>query len=209
MLRRDSRLWFLAIPIAVIGSAFLAAQLRAPAGSSDMLKVGTQINVSLQGLKNLSGKSVDEPVPAGRFMLVSFGYTSCPDVCPTTLISVHQILEQLGADAARVYPVFISIDPERDTAAVLQSYTAAFDPRIIPISGSAVAIANAARVFHIRYVKQPPRAGSNDYSIDHTAMLYMLNPDHRIIAAVPETGSPRDISNALLQSVRQELASGH
>jgi protein SCO1/2 len=207
MLRKDSRLWFLAIPIVVIGGAFLAAQLRAPAGSGEILRVGTQIDVSLQGLKSLSGKSADEPVPTGRFMLVSFGYTSCPDVCPTTLISVHQILEQLGEDAARVYPVFISIDPERDTAAVLQAYTAAFDPRIIPLSGSAVAIANAARVFHIRYARQPS-AGSNDYSIDHTAMLYMLNPDHRIIAAVPETGSPRDISNALLQSVRQELAGG-
>jgi protein SCO1 len=208
MLRKDSRLWFLLIPIAIIGSAFLAAQLRAPPNMNEPLEPGTKINVAFDGLRNASGKPGNDRVPAGSFLLVSFGYTSCPDVCPTTLVSVHQILKQLGPDAARVYPIFISLDPARDTPAVLTSYTAAFDPRIIALTGSQAAIASAAKVFHVRYLKRSASDGSANYQIDHTAILFLLNPEHRIIAAVPEIGAPGGLTNTILQSVRPALSRG-
>ena len=204
MIRKDSPLWFLAIPIAVLGSAYLAAQLRAPPDMDNPWPVGAKIDVSFDGLQNASGPG-DEHATSGRFMLVSFGYTSCPDVCPTTLVSVHQILEKLGADASRIDSIFISLDPERDTASVLSSYTAAFDPRIVALTGSAAAIASAAKAFHVRYVKRAAPDGSVHYQIDHTAILYLLTPEHRVIAAVPELGAPGSIANTILQSVRREL----
>jgi cytochrome oxidase Cu insertion factor (SCO1/SenC/PrrC family) len=205
MIRKDSRLWFLAIPIAILGGAYLAAQLRAPPDMNNPVAVGARVNVAFDGLRNASAGG-NEHVASGSFMLVSFGYTSCPDVCPTTLMSVHQILEKLGADAARIDSIFISLDPERDTAAVLSSYTAGFDPRIVALTGSAAAVARAAKAFHVRYVKRATPDGSVHYQIDHTAILYLLNPEHRVIAAVPELGAPSAIADTILQSVRRELS---
>jgi cytochrome oxidase Cu insertion factor (SCO1/SenC/PrrC family) len=205
MIRKDSRLWFLAIPIAILGGAYLAAQLRAPPDMNNPVAVGARVNVAFDGLRNASAGG-NEHVASGSFMLVSFGYTSCPDVCPTTLMSVHQILEKLGADAARIDSIFISLDPERDTAAVLSSYTAGFDPRIVALTGSAAAVARAAKAFHVRYVKRATPDGSAHYQIDHTAILYLLNPEHRVIAAVPELGAPSAIADTILQSVRRELS---
>ena len=207
MPRKDSRLWFLAIPIAVIGSAFMAAQLRAPPDMNDPLTLGAKVDVPLVGLKEATAHT-DARIPAGKLLLISFGYTSCPDVCPTTLVSVHRILKQLGADAQRVYPAFVSVDPERDSPAVLGSYVAAFDPRIVAWSGSAADIARTAKAFHVRYVKAAASDGSANYQIDHTAMLYVLDPQHRVIAAVPEIGAPDGLTNTVLQQVRRQISRG-
>ena len=205
MSTKDSRLWLLAIPLAILGSAFLASQLRAPPGSEGPLKVASKVDLSFTGLRSVSGQPGEEIVPRNDFSIISFGYTSCPDVCPTTLIAVHQILEQLGRDADRVRPLFITFDPERDTPEKLRLYTAAFDSRITALTGSGAAIDRAAKNFHIRYIKRPAGPSSPEYQIDHTAMLYMVNPERQVIAAIPEAGSPRDIAAAMVSKARAQL----
>jgi protein SCO1/2 len=110
----------------------------------------------------------------GKWLLVFFGYTRCPDVCPTTLSDIADALAKLGPLADRVQPLFVTVDPSRDTQPVLADYTAAFDPRIIGLTGSPSQIAAAAKAYNVTYAK---RVIGDDYYMDHTAAVRVMRPD--------------------------------
>jgi len=114
----------------------------------------------------------------GKVVTVFFGFTHCPDVCPTTLGEMAVIMKELGSDAARVQVLFVTVDPERDTAAVLQRYMPAFHPTFLGLTGSAEDIARTAKEFKIFYQKQPLPGGS--YSMDHSAGTYILDAQGRL-----------------------------
>lgn len=129
-----------------------------------------------------NGRSVTNEDFHGRFQLISFGYTYCPDVCPTTLVEMAEILKQLGDKAARVQPIFISVDPERDTGKILKTYTEFFDPRIQGLTASPALVRRAADNFKIRYAKvREPGADPDRYSVDHSAGMFLLGPDGAFI----------------------------
>ena len=131
-------------------------------------------------LQDPRGRSVTNEDFRGRFQLIAFGYTYCPDVCPTTLVEMAAILKQLGEQAERVQPIFITVDPERDTGKVLQTYTEFFDPRILGLTGSPALVRRAADNFKIRYAKvREPGAGN--YAVDHSAGMILLGPDGAFI----------------------------
>lgn len=131
-------------------------------------------------LKGPDGEAVMESDFRGRFQLIAFGYTYCPDICPTTLIEMAQVLKMLGDDAKRLQPIFISVDPERDTPAHLKAYTAFFDERILGLTGSPEFVRRIADFFKVRYEKvQVP--GASHYSVDHSAGMYLLGPDASFI----------------------------
>jgi len=110
----------------------------------------------------------------GQYMLVFFGYTNCPDVCPTTLQMLTDAVTSLGAKAAKVTPIFITVDPERDTAKALKDYAANFTPRLVTLTGSAADIAAVAKEYRVYYAK----AGEGpNYAMDHTALIYLMGPD--------------------------------
>lgn len=128
------------------------------------------------------GSAVSNEDFRGRFQLITFGYTFCPDICPTTLVDMAETLKLLGEDAQRVQAIFISVDPERDTPQQLATYTDFFDKRIIGLTGSPALIQAAARNFKVRYEKvskenQDPR----NYAVDHSAGLYLLGPEGAFI----------------------------
>ena len=131
-------------------------------------------------LQDPNGRSVTSEDFRGRFQLISFGYTYCPDVCPTTLVEMVAILKQLGDQADRLQPIFITVDPERDTARVLKTYTEFFDPRILGLTGSPALVRRAADNFRIRYakVREP---GAENYAVDHSAGMILLGPDGAFI----------------------------
>jgi protein SCO1/2 len=131
-------------------------------------------------LQDPRGRSVTNEDFRGRFQLISFGYTYCPDVCPTTLVEMAAILKQLGEQADRLQPIFITVDPERDTGKVLQTYTEFFDPRILGLTGSPALVRRAADNFKIRYakVREP---GNENYAVDHSAGMILLGPDGEFI----------------------------
>jgi protein SCO1/2 len=112
----------------------------------------------------------------GRYMLIYFGYTHCPDICPATLMTFGQVLEKLGPLADKVQPVFVSIDPERDTPAVIGKYLEAFDRRIVGLTGSPAEIAAAAKQYRV-YYKKSPFENSDGYSMDHSPYIYVMGPD--------------------------------
>src|ERR1017187_2237846 len=136
-------------------------------------------------------KPVTDQTWHGKYLLVYFGYTFCPDVCPTTLNNVADALDKLGPKADRLQPLFITVDPKRDTPAVVKQYTAAFTPRLLGLTGSATQIAAVAKAYRVYYAEHRTGPGPDDYSMDHSSILYLMGPNGRFIAPIrtDETGT--------------------
>jgi len=133
-------------------------------------------------LQDPYGRPVSTEDFHGRFQLIAFGYTYCPDICPTTLVEMAEILKALGSKASRLQVIFITVDPERDTGKVLKTYTEFFDPRILGLTGSPQLVRRAADNFRIRYAKvQEPGASAGPYAVDHSAGMILLGPDGHVI----------------------------
>ncbi len=115
----------------------------------------------------------------GKVVVLFFGYTQCPDVCPTTLAALAEVMKVLGPDAARVQVVFVTVDPDRDTAELLASYVTAFDPSFVGLRGDAEATARTAKEFKILYQKQPGRTPES-YTVDHSAGTFVFDPRGRL-----------------------------
>ena len=115
----------------------------------------------------------------GRAVVVFFGYTQCPDVCPTSMAELAQAKKALGADGARVQGVFVTVDPERDTAQVLKDYLASFDPGFVGLRGSADETKVAAKEFKVFFAKVPGKTATS-YTVDHTAGLYVIDPAGKV-----------------------------
>jgi protein SCO1/2 len=111
----------------------------------------------------------------GKLMLVYFGYTYCPDVCPTTLTLRSDALKKLGPEAARIAPIFITVDPARDTPAQMKAYIQSFDPRFVALTGTAAQIAAAASEYRVYYRKEPEADGA--YTMDHSSAIYLMARD--------------------------------
>lgn len=135
-------------------------------------------------LENVDGKQVTQADFRGRYLMVYFGYTHCPDICPTKLIEMTNALEAFEGDnpelADVVAPVFITVDPQRDTHAILREYMGHFHPRFVALSGTEDAIAKAAEAYRVQYRKVPTEDGK-DYVMDHTSYVFLLGPDGRYI----------------------------
>jgi len=145
-----------------------------------------------------TGKTVSDRDFRGRYMLVYFGYSFCPDVCPTTLGVMAQALEKLGTERARrIVPIFVTIDPARDTPKVLVDYMKAFGPDFIGLTGSEAAIKDAEKKYRVYAVKRPLEKGN--YGMDHSSVLYLMGPDGRLVAFYDEAISPEGLAKDLQQ----------
>jgi len=137
----------------------------------------------------------------GKAVVVFFGFTHCPDVCPTTLADMAQVMRQLGADAERVQIVFVSVDPERDTQEALAKYVPAFDPRFLGLRGTLEATRAVAKEFKVYFEKRPGKT-PGEYSIDHSAQSYVIDPQGRLRLFVRHERIAEDLApdlRALLQ----------
>ena len=152
-------------------------------------------------LTNGDGKPVTDRDFRGKFMLVYFGYTFCPDVCPTTLSDVTGALEKMGAAADRVQPVFISVDPARDTPEVVRQYVSAFTPRLQGLTGTPDQIAAVAKAYHVYYATHDARPGATDYTVDHSSILYVMGPDGQFIGVIRADSGPEAIARDLTELI--------
>jgi protein SCO1 len=116
----------------------------------------------------------------GKTFLVFFGFTHCPDVCPTTLFEISEIMRTLGPEADRTAALFISVDPERDTPQAMKDYLSSFDPHLRGLTGDAAALAAVAKAYRVYYKKVPLEGG--DYTMDHTAIVYLMDKDGRFVS---------------------------
>ncbi len=128
-------------------------------------------------LTDASGKTVTDNDFRGRYMLVFFGFTSCPDICPAGLQLISAALAKVGAKADNVTPIFISVDPARDTQQKLGDYVKNFNARIIGLTGSPEQIAAVAKAYKVFYEKTPNGTDPADYGMNHTSIIYLMNPD--------------------------------
>ncbi len=147
-------------------------------------------------LVNTAGETVTEASFRGRWMLLYFGFTFCPDVCPTDLQTISAALDKLGPLGQRVVPVFVTIDPERDTPAVLGEYTKLFDERLVGLTGSKEQVAAAAKAYRVYYARAKSR-DSSDYLMDHSAFIYLVGPDGGFRALFRHGMSVQELADGL------------
>jgi protein SCO1/2 len=144
-----------------------------------------------------TGKTVTDRSFRGKVMLIYFGYTYCPDACPTALNNIAQALVKLGPDANKVVPLFISIDPARDTPKVMATYTKAFDPRIQGLTGSAAETATAAKEFAVYYKRHDEPGGG--YLMDHSSLIYVMGDDGKFIKVLPASENGNKLAGDIAQ----------
>ncbi|HEY4856502.1 MAG TPA: SCO family protein [Xanthobacteraceae bacterium] len=171
------------IRILAISVAFLAG-LVACAGLALLLAGPAVQQVAAIGgpfrLTDQNGRTVTDEDFKGHPFLVFFGYTHCPDICPTTLFEISEMLRALGPDADRARALFITVDPERDTAAVMKDYLSNFDPHVEGLTGDPAQIAAVAKAYRAYYKKVPLDDGS--YTMDHMAVIYLMDKDGRFVS---------------------------
>ena len=131
-------------------------------------------------LEDQNGKPVSDEDMKGRPFLVFFGFTHCPDICPTTLFDISEVMRRLGEDADRTGALFITVDPDRDTPAKLKDYLSDFDPHLRGLTGDPAAINAAIKAYRV-YAKKIPLEG-DDYTMDHTAVVYLMDKDGHFVA---------------------------
>jgi cytochrome oxidase Cu insertion factor (SCO1/SenC/PrrC family) len=135
-------------------------------------------------------------------MLLYFGFTYCPDICPADLQAIGLALDKLGSDAARVQPLFVTVDPERDTAEHLAEYVPLFHPRLIGLTGSLDAIRKAAEAYKVYFAKVPVGKEAGDYTVDHTAFIYLMDRDGNYLGFFP----PGTTADRMVEIIRPRLA---
>ncbi len=147
------------------------------------------------------GRVVTDRSFPGKYLLIYFGYTGCRDVCPATLNGVAGALDRLGAKAALVQPLFITIDPARDTPAVLQRYTGGFSPLLLGLTGSAAELRKVADEFKVSFVVHREEGERAGYTLDHSSVIYLIGPDGRFVAPIPADASDVEMAEFIGRSV--------
>lgn len=184
---------FLLIAAALAGCLVLATGLLLFMAYRDSPKgiAGSVLSASIGGpfqLVDQNGKPFTDADLKGKWNLVFFGYTHCPDVCPTTLNELALAMERLGKQRDKVGIVFISVDPERDTPEILKSYIASFDAPVTALTGTPEQVAAAEKAYRVYSAKHPTQNGN--YDMDHSAVIYVMDPQGRFTATfTPDTGA--------------------
>ncbi|MEZ5687136.1 MAG: SCO family protein [Paracoccaceae bacterium] len=156
-------------------------------------------------MEDLYGNVITNEDFQGKFVLVYFGYTGCPDVCPTSLSTIADVLERLGEeDAAGVVPLFVSVDPERDTAKLMREYLGFFDERIVGLRGPLAYTDHMVKAFNARYEKHIPNPAQPDvYSMDHTASIAFLDPGGFLIKRYPHGTSAESMAEDMRKIIAE------
>ncbi len=173
--------------------------------SADTSGVSTIAGVPIGGsfhLVNQSGVAVTDADFRGRWMLMYFGYTFCPDVCPTELQTIASALNKLGSAGADVVPVFVTVDPARDTPAVLAKYVKLFSNRLVGLTGTKAEIAEIAHAFRVYYAKETAKEGA-PYVVDHSSFVYFMDPKGRLAALFNQDTSADDMAARIRKRLSQ------
>ena len=146
---------------------------------------------------NDKGETVTEKIYAGKYMLLFFGFTNCGDVCPAELQVMAAAFAEMGSASDQIAPIFVTVDPERDTPQVMASYVKNFHPRLVGLTGTPEQVAAIAKIYHIYYQKVPDPKNPADYEMDHSSILYLMGPDGKFIKHFPYTTDAKGLAEAL------------
>ena len=191
----------LTVALAQAGKRLLAGVLVVTLGFIACAPGGAQPSAPPEGasisfsLTAADGSAVTERTYRGKWLIVYFGYTFCPDVCPTTLMEIAGVLRKLGPRVETVQGLFVTVDPKRDTPEILSEYVKSFDPRIIGLTGVPAQIAVTAKSFNVFYERRDTDDGG--YVYDHTALIYLVDPDGKFARALAGNADAQQIADAL------------
>ena len=164
---------------ALAGAAILL--VTTPHGGQPVQSSGTALVGGPFSLLGTDGKTVTDADFRGRYMLIFFGFTHCPDICPAELQIIAQALDGLGDKGKKVVPVFVTLDPERDTPEVMGQYVKSFGPNFVGLTGTPEAIAAAAKAYRVAYAKVENKESPGAYSVDHSALAYLMDPEGKYV----------------------------
>ena len=192
MNRRPALLAILAGAALAAGIAFIA--LTITTGRNGDGEVSAASSAAIGGpftLTDTSGKIVTDQTYRGKWMLIYFGYTFCPDACPTALNNISVALDKLGREADAIQPLFITVDPKRDTATVMADYLKSFSPRIVGLTGTQSQTDRTAKAYRV-YVA-PQKGEGDDYLVDHSAYFYLMDRDGKFVNVIGGNASADEI----------------
>jgi protein SCO1/2 len=201
------RSFLVAVVIALGVGAGLAFLIDRPGlGRSRAAPVISEGEAAIGGpfeLTDQAGRTVTDRDFRGRYLLVYFGFTYCPDVCPTELQAISVALERLGQLGKNVQPLFVTVDPERDTTAVLARYLKHFDPRILGLTGRSTQIAKAIKAYRVYAAKDTRDAGAAGYVINHSTAIYFMDTDGHYIAHFNYGTTPQDMAARMADHLKR------
>lgn len=202
-------LWAGTAVIAVLIGGALIWRAVLPPGLPEARVSGDADIRSAFALTDHTGRAVTEADFAGRWQLVFFGFTHCPDICPTTLAYMASVLDLLGDRADRVAPLFITVDPARDTVPVMAEYVSAFHPRLVGLTETAAQVAEAARNFRVYYAQMDDAEAPDGYLMAHSGYLYLMRPGGGFEAVFLETGQPPEgLAQEILMRIEKDEEQG-
>lgn len=164
---------------ALAGAAILL--VITPQGGQPVQSSGTALVGGPFSLVATDGKTVTDADFRGRYMLIFFGFTHCPDICPAELQIIAHALDKLGDKGKKVVPVFVTLDPERDTPKIMGDYVKSFGPNFVGLTGTPEAIAAAAKAYRVAFAKVENKESAGDYSVDHSALAYLMDPEGKYV----------------------------
>lgn len=185
----------------VTGAAVAMLAVREPLTSNDSRQESVVTGKAIVGgpfaLKGADGRTVTDKDFLGRYMLVFFGFTNCPDICPSGLQVMSAALDKLGAKADAVTPVFITLDAERDTPEKLAQYAKSFHPRLVALTGTPAELAAVAKAYRVYSQKVANEADPANYTIDHSSIFYLMGKDGTLLQPIPYTTNVDELTAAL------------
>jgi protein SCO1 len=191
--------WLAAMALCALASMAVAHESQATRAPSPRANPAIGVPFSLQ---DPQGRPLTELSFRGRWLVAFFGYTRCPDVCPTTLVTLTRGFELLGPEADKVNGLFVTLDPQRDRPDVLRQYMANFSPRITAATGTPAQTDAAAKVFRVRYeIEGDVRSGS--YTISHPVAMLLFDPQGRFVSLIPGGASAEDVRKTLVDFMRR------
>jgi cytochrome oxidase Cu insertion factor (SCO1/SenC/PrrC family) len=191
--------------ILIVTIAFAVGSLVALTSHQMGTPSATQTGRALIGgpftLTNQKGERVTEETFRGKYMLISFGYTSCPDVCPAELQLMANAMDLLGAKSEKVTPIFITVDPERDTVPHIAAYVENFHPRMVGLTGSAEEIKAAASAYRVYYAKAEGASTAGGYLMDHSTFIYLMDPQGQYVTHFPYSTTREKLADGIAKAI--------
>jgi cytochrome oxidase Cu insertion factor (SCO1/SenC/PrrC family) len=183
-----------AIALLVIGTGGFAALMLIPSAPQTTSSMVGALGGPFT-LTATDGRAVTDQTYRGKWVLIYFGYTSCPDACPTALNNMGIALDRLGPEAAHLQPIFITVDPKRDNRDTLSEYLKSFDPRIVALTGTDEQVAEVVKEYHV-YVEVPAGSGG-DYLVNHSSFYYLINPEGQFVRVIAGDVSGEELAERL------------
>jgi protein SCO1/2 len=196
---RQKLIFALIVLLVAAGIGLVALSLSRPGGP---ISFGEALVGGPFTLTDHNGRRVTDQDFRGKYMLIFFGYTYCPDVCPSELQVISAALDQLGPAADKIQPIFITIDPARDTPETMKIYVSNFHPRLVGLTGTDEEIAAVAKAYRVYYRKAEAKENATDYLMDHGSLVYLMDPGGKFVKPFSYTTDAKALADGLREQIQ-------